>query len=90
MPRSVIVGDVHGCLRELEELLARVRLDGDDNLYFVGDLVARGPDTRGVLALVRRLGAVAVRGNHEHKLIGYIDSQRGGARWFGSARITSS
>lgn len=77
MPRTVIVGDVHGCLRELEELLGHVGLDGDDNLYFVGDLVARGPDTRGVLALVRRLGAVAVRGNHEHKLLGYVNNRRG-------------
>lgn len=77
MPRTVIVGDVHGCLTELEELLDRVGLNGDDRLYFVGDLVARGPDTLGVLALVRRLGAVAVRGNHEQKMLQYARALRG-------------
>lgn len=80
MPRSVIIGDVHGCLAELEELLGRVGLTDDDRLYFVGDLVARGPDTLGVLSLVRRLGAVAVRGNHEHKLLGYVDGAQGEER----------
>ena len=77
MPRTVIVGDVHGCLGELEELLGRVALREDDRLYFVGDLIARGPDTLGVLALVRRLGAVVVRGNHEHKLLGYVRGRQG-------------
>ncbi|PIE05718.1 MAG: hypothetical protein CSA75_03290 [Sorangium cellulosum] len=76
MPRTVIVGDVHGCLGELEELLAQVGLNDDDNLYFVGDLVARGPDTLGVLALVRRLKAQAVRGNHEQKLLSYAKAQQ--------------
>lgn len=36
---------------------------------FVGDLVARGPDTRRVLAVARQIGARAVRGNHEHRLL---------------------
>ena len=57
---------------ELEELLERVRfVDGTDRLVSVGDLVVRGPDTPGVLQLVRRHGALAVRGNHEEKLLGW-------------------
>jgi hypothetical protein len=70
--RTVIVGDVHGCTGELEELLERVRFsERNDRLVLVGDLLVRGPDVHGVLALVRRLGARAVRGNHEEKLLAW-------------------
>jgi hypothetical protein len=70
MGRTVIVGDVHGCTGELEELLEAVRFaEGTDHLVSVGDLVVRGPDPHGTLALVRKLGAQAVRGNHEEKLL---------------------
>ncbi len=68
-PRTIVVGDVHGCLRELENLLDRARFDVTDRLVFVGDLVARGPDSLGVLALARRLGAIVVRGNHEERVL---------------------
>lgn len=71
--RTIIVGDVHGCRRELEQLLDRVRFASGDRLVFVGDLVARGPDTRGVLDIARRTGAIIVRGNHEQKLLDWRD-----------------
>jgi predicted phosphodiesterase len=78
MGRTVVVGDVHGCRKELEELLSRIRfVRGTDQLVLVGDLVARGPDTRGVLALVRTIGAVAVRGNHEDKVLALRDDPDG-------------
>jgi hypothetical protein len=70
MALTVIVGDVHGCTAELEELLEQLRLrEGRDRVIFVGDLVVRGPDPHGALALARRLGASIVRGNHEEKLL---------------------
>jgi Calcineurin-like phosphoesterase len=72
MAHTVIVGDVHGCPSELETLLEKVGFSaGKDRLVFVGDLVARGPDTPGVLALVRRMRARVVRGNHEEKLLAW-------------------
>jgi hypothetical protein len=65
-----VVGDVHGCRKELEDLLSEIGfVRGEDRLVSVGDLVARGPDTKGVLALVRDLGADTVRGNHEDKVL---------------------
>lgn len=67
--RTIIVGDVHGCRVELEALLDRVGFTCGDRLVFVGDLVARGPDSLGVLDIVRRKGAIVVRGNHEQKLL---------------------
>ncbi|MBI5533432.1 MAG: serine/threonine protein phosphatase [Deltaproteobacteria bacterium] len=71
MARTVIVGDVHGCRSELERLLSYIGVGPQDQLIFVGDLIGRGPDTLGVVKLVRKLGAVVVRGNHEHKLLMY-------------------
>lgn len=71
MPRTIIVGDVHGCSTELDALLDRVQLDLGDMLVFVGDVVAKGPDPRGVLDIIRRTGAILVRGNHEDRLIGW-------------------
>lgn len=69
MGRTVWIGDVHGCADELEELLAAVGVTREDRVVFVGDLVARGPDSRRVLRIVRELGALAVRGNHEQRML---------------------
>jgi hypothetical protein len=71
MGRTFIVGDVHGCRVELEALLDTTKFTTGDQLVFVGDLVARGPDTLGVLDIVRQVGALVVRGNHEEKLLSW-------------------
>ncbi|WP_435175381.1 metallophosphoesterase [Halorussus sp. AFM4] len=65
-----VVGDVHGCLAELEALLDRLAVGDDDLVVFVGDLVRKGPDTEGVLDLVRdRPNLRSVRGNNEAKVL---------------------
>lgn len=69
MARTIVIGDVHGCRTELDELLDRVALAQGDALCFVGDLVARGPDSAGVLDRVAQLGATLVVGNHEWRLL---------------------
>jgi hypothetical protein len=62
---TIVVGDVHGCSEELRDLLDACRFGPGDSLVLVGDLVNKGPDSHGVLALVRELGARSVRGNHD-------------------------
>jgi serine/threonine protein phosphatase 1 len=65
-----VIGDVHGCLSELEELLARLSPADDEALVFVGDLVRKGPDNHGVVDLVRsRDNMFTVRGNNEEKIL---------------------
>jgi hypothetical protein len=71
--RTIVVGDVHGCSSELETLLEEVSFGSGDRLVMAGDLVARGPDTRGVLAVVRSAGGRTVLGNHESKLLAWRD-----------------
>jgi hypothetical protein len=67
--RHIFIGDVHGCLDELQALLRSVQPDAGDTLVFVGDLVAKGPDSQGVVALARERGAFCVRGNHDEALL---------------------
>lgn len=72
--RTAIIGDVHGCLKELNELLGVLSLGHGDRVIFVGDLVHKGPDSEGVVRRVMALRdevgeLVLVKGNHEDKAV---------------------
>lgn len=69
MARTIVIGDLHGCRRELLELLREVDFADGDRVVAVGDLVVRGPDPAGTLAVLREVGARAVRGNHEERVL---------------------
>lgn len=81
-----IIGDVHGCLDELRELLDLLGYLPDPDgvmrhpegrrAVYLGDLVDRGPDVIGTVNLVRRMveagTALCVPGNHDDKLLRYL------------------
>ncbi|PNY29077.1 Bis(5'-nucleosyl)-tetraphosphatase, symmetrical [Tolypocladium capitatum] len=68
--RLVVVGDIHGMDDELARLLKQIRFNrASDHLVAAGDMVSKGPDSRGVVARLMALNASAVRGNHEDRLL---------------------
>ena len=77
MQRTIVVGDVHGCIDELESLLARAGWQRGDRLVLVGDIVAKGPDSASVVALARERGALGVMGNHDRRVLRLRDIQKG-------------
>jgi len=74
------IGDIHGCLEKLERLLAYLRYDpAADRLIFLGDYIDRGPQSKGVVALMLRLqhenpANVFLMGNHEDNFLNYLQA----------------
>ncbi len=67
--RTIAIGDIHGCLRALEGLVAAIEPTESDRLIFLGDYVDRGPHSKGVIDLLlelrKRCQMVCLLGNHE-------------------------
>ena len=74
-----LVGDLQGCCDPLERLLATIDFSPSrDRVYFLGDLVNRGPDSLGVLRRLRDMGgaAVCLLGNHDLHLLAVANGVR--------------
>jgi hypothetical protein len=67
--RTLFIGDVHGCADELDALLKECGWQPGERVVLVGDLVAKGPDSAGVVRRARELGMIAVRGNHDEHVL---------------------
>ncbi|OCK89101.1 Metallo-dependent phosphatase [Cenococcum geophilum 1.58] len=77
MQRLVVVGDVHGCKEELQNLLEKVSFhSATDHLILTGDMIDKGPDSPGVVDLARELSASCVRGNHEDRMLLALNDMR--------------
>lgn len=82
--RVYAIGDIHGCLSELEQLLDLIKKDLKKNtiknhhLVFLGDYFDRGPDSAGVIDRLIKLqkkqtNVICLKGNHEDKFIGFLN-----------------
>ena len=78
-PRVIAIGDVHGCIDELQALLRRCDYRPGDLIVFLGDLVSKGPDSASVVQMARELGAIGVRGNHDFEVIRWHQAIKSGA-----------
>ncbi len=69
---TYVLSDIHGRMKTLERLLDRASLTEDDELYILGDMVDRGPDSVGVLKLCRSLpNTTVLLGNHEGLMLDF-------------------
>ncbi|MDH2066145.1 metallophosphoesterase [Pantoea sp. GD03673] len=79
--RIWVAGDLHGCRRELEALLQQQQFNPQQDLLIsVGDIIDRGPDSLGCLALLLEPWFRCVRGNHEEMAISAMQGHDR-ARW---------
>lgn len=78
MSRTIAVGDIHGCSRAFDRLIAEIAPGPDDVIVTLGDYIDWGPDSRGVIerliGLSSRCRLVALLGNHEEMLLAALES----------------
>ena len=90
--RTIAIGDVHGCSLALEVLIGEVAPGPDDLLITLGDIINRGPDTRGVIDrlidLERRCRLVPLLGNHDEMLL-EARSGRHPTTWIGMGGLAT-
>ena len=90
MTLTYAIGDSHGCLAQLQNLIEQCELHAGEErsrFVFLGDYVDRGPDSRGVLDLLTDLQKcspdeiLCLLGNHEDMLLAAIENEMNEARW---------
>lgn len=73
--RTIIVGDIHGCIDEFKELIQTLSYNKtSDRMILLGDLIDRGPDSAAVVKKAREMGLECVMGNHEYKYLKWYKS----------------
>ena len=79
MNKIFAIGDIHGCLEKLEELMSKIVIDSqNDTLVFIGDYIDRGKSSKEVVDYVINLkgkykNVVCILGNHEQMFMQYLD-----------------
>ena len=77
--RTIAIGDVHGCVLALAALLDSIAPTSADTIVMLGDLVDRGPDSKGVIDtlidLSGRTNLVTIQGNHEEMMLRVLDGE---------------
>jgi serine/threonine protein phosphatase 1 len=83
--RTLAIGDIHGCARSLDALLAAVGPGREDRIVTLGDYVDRGPDSRGVVDRLVSLNStgrlVPLRGNHDLMMMHARQWEEAGPVW---------
>jgi serine/threonine protein phosphatase 1 len=72
--RILVIPDTHGCLKTLKSLVQKINLTTNDQLFFLGDYLDRGPDSLGIIDYIlelmnRGFNVYPLRGNHEQKVL---------------------
>jgi serine/threonine protein phosphatase 1 len=83
--RTLVVGDIHGGLRALKEVLQKAKATVDDKLIFLGDYVdgwSESPQTLDyLLQLKESHNCVVLRGNHDDLLLNWFNTNQTSDNW---------
>jgi serine/threonine protein phosphatase 1 len=83
--RTLVIGDIHGCLVALDGVLNAVQIQRDDVLITLGDYVDRGSDSKGVIdrlmEIARRQQLIPLLGNHEEMMLDARDDLQAYQYW---------
>ncbi len=96
MARAIALSDIHGCNRTLLAMLDLLAVSKADTLYFLGDYVDRGPDSKGVIDTIWRMQSEGYQvhclmGNHEAMTVkDYDEARLTGRADLGDAHLLSS
>ena len=91
MAKTWIIPDIHGCVNTLKQLIENgIQPSKEDELYFLGDYIDRGPDGKGVIDYIMSLQENGYKvdyliGNHEYYCMNSYEKDQ--HRWFGKSSI---
>lgn len=79
--RRILIGDVHGHYETLMKLLETIVPGSADRVYFLGDLIDRGPQSAQVVQFVQQSSYTCLLGNHEQMLLDSMTHEKNPALW---------
>ncbi|KLU03944.1 serine/threonine protein phosphatase [Rhodopirellula islandica] len=83
--RLIAIGDIHGCNAALQAVLAAINPQPNDILVTLGDVVDRGPDSKGAVDTLLQCGQqtqlVALQGNHEEMMLNVLRGSESHHSW---------
>ncbi len=96
MKRSIVIGDIHGALKALTELIQIIDIQKDDRLIFLGDYVDGWPQSAATIAYLMELGhnyeCIFIKGNHDAWCEDWLNGKKPDETWLkhgGNATIES-
>ena len=84
--RTLVIGDIHGGLRALQQAMERASVTSEDHLIFLGDYVDGWSESPQVLDFLINLKAsnrcIFIRGNHDDLLCDWLSDSKDNLLWY--------
>ena len=84
--RTLVIGDIHGGLRALHQILERAKVTKKDTLIFLGDYVdgwSQSPQVLDfIIDLKTKQNCICIRGNHDDLLLEWLDESKDNLLWY--------
>ena len=84
--RTLVIGDIHGGLRALHQIIERAKVTTKDTLVFLGDYVdgwSQSPQVLDfIIDLKTKQNCICIRGNHDHLLLEWLDESKDNLLWY--------